>query len=294
MAPSRKTKSISATRGRVRQGTAALPPAAPGFPRIDLPVTPPYPPMEAKSVESIPSEGKYLFEPKWDGFRCLAFRNRKNILLQSKAGQPLGRYFPELTQALFKLPDRFVLDGEIVIFVKDVLSFDDLLQRIHPAQSRIRKLSASTPATLMCFDLLVDERGKSLLHLPLKERRLKLEKFLRSASPSGAIRLSPASRDRRQALQWMRKLTPIGPGRNHRQAIGGALSFRRTYRHGEGQARSHSRLRGRWLSLRGKGWRNRISFAGSQQCRGFARSRGVHVELQQNRTHGIEAGRRRL
>jgi ATP-dependent DNA ligase len=248
--------------------------------------------MEAKSVESIPSGGKYLFEPKWDGFRCLAFRNRKNILLQSKAGQPLGRYFPELTQALFKLPDRFVLDGEIVIFVKDVLSFDDLLQRIHPAQSRIRKLSASTPATLMCFDLLVDERGKSLVHLPLKERRLKLEKFLRSASPLGTIRLSPASRDRRQALQSVRKLSPMG--------LDGIIAkqLEEPYRSGERTAMVKvKRVRTADCVVGGfryaeKGGGIGSLLLGLNNAGGFARSRGVHVELQQNRTHGIEAGRR--
>ena len=128
--------------------------------------------MEARSADTIPDDGPYLYEPKWDGFRCLSFRSGDNILLQSKAGQPLGRYFPELVAALGQLKARkFVLDGEIVIFADDRLSFDDLLMRIHPAQSRIRKLSASTPATLMCFDLLVDARGKSLVQLPLRERR---------------------------------------------------------------------------------------------------------------------------
>jgi ATP-dependent DNA ligase len=167
--------------------------------------------MEAKSADSIPAKGDYLFEPKWDGFRCLAFRRGNTVLLQSKAGQPLGRYFPELVSALVQLPARqFVLDGEIVIFAKDRLSFDDLLLRVHPAESRIRKLSASTPATLMCFDLLVDEHGKSLVHLPLRERRLKLEKFLRSSSRSGMIRLSPASLEPRQAKHWMRTRAAMG------------------------------------------------------------------------------------
>jgi len=167
--------------------------------------------MEAKSADSIPTNDGYLFEPKWDGFRCLAFRSGDEILLQSKAGQSLGRYFPELVAALGHLPARrFVLDGEIVIFEHNRLSFDDLLLRVHPAESRIRKLSASTPATLMCFDLLVDQHGKSLVHLPLKERRQKLEKFLRSASRSGMIRLSPASVELRQAKKWMQELSTMG------------------------------------------------------------------------------------
>jgi ATP-dependent DNA ligase len=175
--------------------------------------------MEARSVEEIPAKGDYLFEPKWDGFRCLVFRSGKKVLLQSKAGQPLGRYFPELLEALAKLPaSQFVLDGEIVIFIsasvreveRDVLSFDDLLLRVHPAESRIRKLSASTPATLMCFDLLVDQNGKDLTGLPLTQRREKLEKFFRNIPSAGMIRLSPASLERSQAQKWMRELASMG------------------------------------------------------------------------------------
>jgi ATP-dependent DNA ligase len=201
-----------------------------GFGKIDLPILPPYPPMEAKSSDTIPAEGNYVYEPKWDGFRCLAFRSHDQILLQSKAGQPLGRYFPELVQALKSLPaERFVLDGEIVIFLEkesgqsknaERLSFDDLLQRIHPAESRIRKLSESTPATFMCFDLLVDEHGKSLVDLPLTERRRKLEDFFslisgkstswNSATQLATIRLSPASDEIGQAREWMHKLAAMG------------------------------------------------------------------------------------
>ena len=167
--------------------------------------------MEAKLEDSIPTNGAYLFEPKWDGFRCLAFRNRKNILLQSKAGQPLGRYFPEVVAALSGLrAPRFVLDGEIVLFHGKRLSFDDLLQRVHPAASRIRKLSASTPATMMCFDLLVNERGKSLVNLQLAERRKKLEQFFASIPAAGTIRLSPASLEASQAKKWMRELSTMG------------------------------------------------------------------------------------
>ncbi|MGH9502826.1 MAG: ATP-dependent DNA ligase [Terriglobales bacterium] len=181
------------------------------FPRIDLPIRPPYPPMEAKTADTIPASGDYLFEPKWDGFRCLAFRKGKQVILQSKAGQPLTRYFPELVSALLQLPQKqFVLDGEIAIFSGNVLSFDQLLQRIHPAESRIRKLSVSTPASLMCFDLLVDGRGKSLVKLPLERRRQKLEEFFRAGSKHPLIRLSPASPERRQAERWMRELSRMG------------------------------------------------------------------------------------
>src|SRR5439155_13655604 len=138
---------------------------------------------------------------------CLAFRNGKEVLLQSKAGQPLGRYFPELVSALAYFPEhRFVLDGEIVIFSEGRLSFDDLLLRIHPAESRIRKLSAESPATFMGFDLLVDSQGKVLTALPLKQRREHLVQLFRRFPPKGTVRLSPASTDRKHAVPWMREL----------------------------------------------------------------------------------------
>src|SRR5438105_15113089 len=106
-----------------------------------LPIKPPFPPMEAQLVDAIPEVGDWQYEPKWDGFRCLAFRDGDHVELQSKAGQPLARYFPEIVAAVAALkPKKFVLDGEIVVPVGDELSFDDLLQRIHPAASRIKKL----------------------------------------------------------------------------------------------------------------------------------------------------------
>jgi ATP-dependent DNA ligase len=151
--------------------------------------------MEAKSVEELPRGEGWQYEPKWDGFRCLAFRRDDQVLLQSKAGQPLGRYFPELVDSLRKLhPQQFVLDGEIVIFSGEHLAFDDLLQRIHPAESRIRKLAAQTPATLMCFDLLVDDKGKLLVELSLAERRKRLQEFFSRIGKSDRIRLSPLQR----------------------------------------------------------------------------------------------------
>ncbi|GAC1428373.1 MAG: ATP-dependent DNA ligase [Terriglobales bacterium] len=198
------------------------------FPEINLPIQPPYPPTEAKSVAEIPSGEGWLYEPKWDGFRCLAFREGSEVLMQSKAGQPLGRYFPELVEALKKLkPNRFVLDGEIVIFAGRRLSFDDLLLRIHPAESRIRRLSVESPATLMCFDLLVDAQGKSLTDLPLVERRPRLEQFLSGSSKKEMIRLSPASAKRSQAEKWMREMAPMG--------LDGIVAKRldETYRSGE-------------------------------------------------------------
>src|SRR3954447_9363174 len=181
------------------------------FPRIALPIQPPFLPMEAKSVEEIPPTEKdagtsWLYEPKWDGFRCLAFRKGDDVLLQSKAGQPLARYFPELVEAVGALPQKqFVLDGEIVIAHDGLLSFDDLLLRIHPAESRIRKLAKETPASLLVFDLLVDERGRSQLEQTLEARRAALEEFF-AKLPRGkheSIRLSPASRKRSEAERWM-------------------------------------------------------------------------------------------
>src|SRR5207244_5653297 len=120
----------------------------------------------------------WQYEPKWDGFRCIAFRDGDRVDLQSKSGQPLSRYFPEIVEALLKLkPKQFVLDGEIVVPVDGRLSFDDLLMRIHPAASRVRKLAKEHPATLIVFDLLVDDRGKSLVAAPLPDRRKKLDTF---------------------------------------------------------------------------------------------------------------------
>src|SRR6187200_306255 len=141
---------------------------------------PSIPPMEARLVEEIPTGDEWQYEPKWDGFRCLAFRDGDNIFLQSKNGQPLARYFPDVAANVAKLPRKqFVLDGELVIPVQGALSFDELQLRLHPAASRVQKLAAAHPALLVVFDLLGDEAGKSLLSVPLRERREKLERFAR-------------------------------------------------------------------------------------------------------------------
>src|SRR5580704_1176694 len=165
----------------IAEGAVAAETLKQEFPRIALPIRPPYPPMEAKLVDEIPRGTNWQYEPKWDGFRCLAFRKGDQVLLQSKAGQPLGRYFPEIVAALQALkPQQFVLDGEIVILRDGHLSFDDLLLRIHPAASRIQKLSKETPATYLLFDLLVDEKGKSLIKEPLRLRRERLGRLVKS------------------------------------------------------------------------------------------------------------------
>lgn len=172
---------------------------------MTLPLRRPYAPMEAESVETVPAGLQWQYEPKWDGFRCLAFRDGREIALQSKAGEPLTRYFPEIVAALGKLAARrFVLDGELVIPRGKSLSFDDLLMRIHPADSRVRKLSVETPALFIVFDLLVDEKGRSLVSRPLSERRPLLEAFAKRHLGGPSIVLSPASRDRAAALRWFK------------------------------------------------------------------------------------------
>jgi ATP-dependent DNA ligase len=162
--------------------------------------------MEALSVEKVPAGADWHYEPKWDGFRCLVFRYAKEVHLQSKSGQPLGRYFPELVEAVQSLrADRFVLDGEIVVPLNGRFSFDELLLRIHPADSRIRKLAADRPAMLIVFDLLVDERGRSIVEQPLAQRRKALVRFSSKVlRRNEQIRLSTATCDRNQSLRWLR------------------------------------------------------------------------------------------
>jgi ATP-dependent DNA ligase len=176
---------------------------------MTLPVRKQYQPMEALPATDLPSGPEWHYEPKWDGFRCLAFRDGARVDLQSKSGKPLTRYFPELVEALLALAAKqFVLDGEIVIPVDGNLSFDDLLMRIHPAASRVLKLSKSTPCVFIVFDLLVDEKGQSLVKQPLSERRKALEQFMtkfvatKGAGDANTIRLSPATRDLHVARKW--------------------------------------------------------------------------------------------
>jgi ATP-dependent DNA ligase len=160
--------------------------------------------MEALQVGELPHGDEWQYEPKWDGFRCIAFRDGDKVDLMSKSGKPLGRYFPDVVAALKELDaKRFVIDGEIVIPVGKQLSFDELLLRIHPAASRVKSLAAEHPAMLIVFDLLVDDKGTSLVKRPLDQRREALEEFAtRHLAGAGAIRLSPATTSERTVHRW--------------------------------------------------------------------------------------------
>ena len=175
---------------------------------MKLPIKPPFLPMEAKSVRTIPTGPEWQYEPKWDGFRCIAFREGPTVELQSKAGQSLTRYFPELVAALLELkPQKFVLDGEIIVMIDGKLSFDDLLQRIHPAASRVAKLSQQHPAQFVLFDFLVDDRGRSLVNQPFSKRRATLESFTgKYLKGSVTFILSPATTDILIARGWLKTL----------------------------------------------------------------------------------------
>jgi ATP-dependent DNA ligase len=175
---------------------------------MPLQLKPPPPPMEARSVDEIPVGDDWQYEPKWDGFRCIAFRDGDKVFLQSKAGQPLARYFPDVVAQLHELKaKRFVLDGELAIPIGDALSFDELQLRLHPAASRVQKLAAAHPALLIVFDLLADSAGKSLLAQPLRERRKKLEAFAHeNIKAKSRLRLSPATTNLATAKKWFDKV----------------------------------------------------------------------------------------
>ena len=167
-----------------------------------LKIKPPVPPMEAKAVESLPEGEGWQYEPKWDGFRCLVFRDGDAVELQSKSEKPLARYFPEVAEAVRALPEeRFALDGELIIPIGGLLSFDALQLRLHPAASRVRRLAAETPARLMLFDCL-ELAGEALAGRPLTERRSALEGF-HVGIERDDILLSPCTTAREVAISWL-------------------------------------------------------------------------------------------
>jgi len=161
--------------------------------------------MEARSVDTIPRGEEWQYEPKWDGFRCLLSRSGNKVTLRSKSGEDLTRYFPELVEAALRLKATgFALDGEIVVPHGKSFSFDDLLQRIHPAQSRITKLSQQTPALFLAFDLLASAKDQRLAAQPLNKRRPKLEAFAKVQFKSQTtFRLSPATTSYAIAKKWL-------------------------------------------------------------------------------------------
>src|SRR6266404_6324308 len=175
---------------------------------MSLPIKPPLPPMEARSVDEIPVGEEWQYEPKWDGFRCLAFRDGDKLFLQSKAGQPLARYFPDVVEQFQGIAaKRFVLDGELAIPVGGTLSFDELQLRLHPAASRVQKLAAAHPALFIAFDLLADTDGKSLLEVPPRDRRKRLEDFAKkNLKKKSTLRLSPATTKLVTAKKWLEKV----------------------------------------------------------------------------------------
>ncbi len=175
---------------------------------MNLPVNPPVLPMLAKRVSELPPGDEWIFEPKWDGFRTLVFRDGDEVFIQSRDEKPLNRYFPELVELLkAKLPKRCVLDGEIVIANEHGLDFDALQLRLHPAASRVKMLSEQIPASIVFFDLLSDG-DRSLCVLPFSERREQLEALLAKAKPP--IHLTPATRSRETAADWFSRFEGAG------------------------------------------------------------------------------------
>jgi ATP-dependent DNA ligase len=165
-----------------------------------LAVTPPVAPMLARLTRELPHDG-YLYEPKWDGFRCLAFRDGAEVDLRSRNQRPLARYFPEIVEALVALPvRRFALDGELVVVTSDGFDFEALLARLHPAASRVQRLRREKPAAFVAFDLLAI-RGDDLRERPFRERRLRLAQLLDRAGPP--LYLTPATEDPQRAESWL-------------------------------------------------------------------------------------------
>ena len=171
-------------------------------------IAPPVPPMLAKRVAMIPDQGSWIFEPKWDGFRVVVFRDYDELLLQSRDGKSLNRYFPELLESLREqLPERYIFDGEIVISRGGALDFDALQLRVHPAASRVTLLSQQIPASVVFFDAL-SVRGVSLMGVPFEQRRHELEGALSRAREP--LHLTPATRDIGIAADWFQRFEGAG------------------------------------------------------------------------------------
>ncbi|MGH3355310.1 MAG: ATP-dependent DNA ligase [Nocardioidaceae bacterium] len=179
---------------------------------MDLPVNPPVAPMLARSVKTMPLPGRtedgFLYEPKWDGFRCLVFRDGDEVELTSRNERPMTRYFPEVVEGVKEsLPPRCVLDGELIVAMEGRLEFERLQERIHPADSRVRRLAAETPASFVAFDVLaLDEQ--SLMDHPMSERRSRLESALAAAGPP--VHITPATRDHDTAQAWFGQFEGAG------------------------------------------------------------------------------------
>ena len=165
---------------------------------MPLPLKPPLKPQLARSAKDLPEGGGWRYEPKWDGFRTIVFRDGDDVHLQSRNGKPMNRYFPEVVPDVLSLPgERIVLDGELIVVVDGVQEFDLLGQRIHPAESRVRMLAEATPAAFVAFDLLA-EGDETLLELPYEERRGRLEQAV-----DGAVQLTPMTPDGEAAQTWL-------------------------------------------------------------------------------------------
>ncbi len=175
----------------------------------DLPVAPPVAPMLAKLARQLPS-GDYIYEPKWDGFRCIVFRSGQEVELGSRNELPLTRYFPEVVQALLDvLPEQAVVDGEVVVAGPAGLDFDALQQRVHPAESRVRLLAERTPASFVAFDLLALGR-RDLRGEPFHERRRLLEELFAEVGEAGSVHVTPATRERKVAEDWFGRFEGAG------------------------------------------------------------------------------------
>ena len=252
---------------------------------MNLPVNPPVLPMLAKRVDELPAGGAWIFEPKWDGFRALIFRDGDEIEIQSRDEKPLNRYFPELVEPLrAQLPARCVLDGEIVIAKDGGLDFDALQLRLHPAASRVKLLSKQMPASIVFFDLLC-EGDRDLRTEPFQKRRHELEALLSSAAPP--VHLTPATRESSVASDWFRRFEGAGLDGVMAKPIVGNLRAEQT-RDAQGQTRARLRLRRRRIPLvQERRWHGRrLAAAGA-----FRRFRRVAACGRLRQFHGREAPR---